>query len=85
MQIDYTHDIHVVMPIYSFIEYSDNYLQTFGILWQYCRDKLAINADNIVDFNADNAANSFNVKKEIIRKTGNNDMKSIVIVYHSNI
>ena len=32
------------MPPYNLVEYSDNYLKTSGILWQYCRDELAINA-----------------------------------------
>ena len=38
------------------MEYSDNYLRMFGILWQYCRDELTINdADGaITDFTADN-------------------------------
>ena len=31
-------DLHVVMPTYNLIEYSDNYLKTFGSLWQYYRD-----------------------------------------------
>ena len=31
-------DLHVVMPTYNLIEYSDNYLKTSGTLWQYYRD-----------------------------------------------
>ena len=31
-------DIDIVMPMYSLIEYSDNYLNTSGSLWQYHRD-----------------------------------------------
>ena len=31
-------DLHVVMPTYNLIEYSDNYLKTSGSLWQYYRD-----------------------------------------------
>ena len=37
-QVDDAHDIHVVMPIYNLIEYSNNYSKTSGTLWQYCRD-----------------------------------------------
>ena len=54
------------MPMYNLIEYSDNYLKTSGILWQYCRDEPAINAanGNIVDFYADNATtDSFKIKE----------------------
>ena len=60
-QIDYVHDIDVIMPMYSLIEYSYNYSETSGILWQYCRDEptLANNGD-ITDFNVNNAdINSF--------------------------
>ena len=44
--------INVVMPMYNLLEYSDNYLKTSEILWQYCRDELAINAADgaVTDF-----------------------------------
>ena len=35
----------VVMSIYSLKKCSDNYSKTSGILWQYCRDELAVNDD----------------------------------------
>ena len=38
--------IHIVMPIYNLIEYSDNYLKTSGSLWQYYKDEPN---DNIAD------------------------------------
>ena len=39
------------MPMYSLIEYSENYSKTTGSLWQYYRDEPIIdNTDNIVDF-----------------------------------
>ena len=34
-QVDDTHDIDVVIPMYNLIEFSDNYSKTSGILWQY--------------------------------------------------
>ena len=37
-QIDNAKDIDIVMPMYSLIEYSDNYAKTTGSLWQYCKD-----------------------------------------------
>ena len=51
-------DIDAVMPMYNFIEYSNHYPKAFGVLWQYCRDKPALNNanDNTANFNADNAA-----------------------------
>ena len=37
--------------MYNVIEYSQIYSKTFGSLWQYCRDELALNDDgNIIDF-----------------------------------
>ena len=51
-------DIDAVMLMYNFIEYSDHYSKTFEVLWQYCRDKPALNIanDNTANFNEDNAA-----------------------------
>ena len=50
-EIDHRKDIDVVMPMYSLIEYSENYSKTSGSLWQYYRDEPIIdNTDNIVDF-----------------------------------
>ena len=40
VDIDYCHDIDIVMPIYNLIEYSDNYAKTSGSLWPYYRDEL---------------------------------------------
>ena len=37
-QIDDATDLDVVMPIYNSIEYSNNYLETSGSLWQYYWD-----------------------------------------------
>ena len=59
------------MPMYTFIEYIDNYSKTCEILWQYCKDEPAINAvnGNDVDFNAANAAtNWFKIKKKKINR-----------------
>ena len=37
-EIDHAQDIDIVMPMYSLIEYSDNYSKTSGSLWQYYKD-----------------------------------------------
>ena len=44
--IDNAQDIDIVMPMYNFIEYSDNYSKTSGRLWQYYKDDPN---DNITD------------------------------------
>ena len=36
-QVHIAKDTNIVMPMYNLIEYSDNYLKTSGILWQYCK------------------------------------------------
>ena len=57
-QIDNTKDIDVAMPVYTLIEYSDNYLKKSGSLWQYYRDGLALtNAGAITNFCASNKNN----------------------------
>ena len=60
------------MPMYNLIEYSDNYSNTSGSLWQYCKDILAVNNDdNFVDLNGANATNSLNFKTKITGQTNN--------------
>ena len=66
-QIGNTEYIDIVMPMYSLIEYTDNYSKTSGSLWQYCNEIPAVNDDDdIVDFNGANATDSFNFKIKII-------------------
>ena len=71
--IDNAHDTDIVMPMYNFIEYSDNYSKTSGILWQYYKDDPNY---NLTDFE------SFKSKVKITGKTPNNrntkDVKIIV-------
>ena len=46
-----------MMPMYTFIEYSDNYLDTFGGFWQFKRDELRIKNDsNLVNVTTANSA-----------------------------
>ena len=47
-KIDNAKDIDVVMPMYNLIEYSDNYLKTFGSLWQCYRDEPFINHSGVI-------------------------------------
>ena len=65
-EIDDAEYTDIVMPMYNLIEYSDNYSQTSGSLWQYCKKIPAVNDDgDIVDFNGANATDSFNFKAKI--------------------
>ena len=80
-QIDNAKDIDIVMPMYSLIEYSDNYAKTTGSLWQYCQDILARNAnDNIVIFAENNTTDSFKFKAKITGQTGNDGTKDVEIM-----
>ena len=50
-----TQNINIAMPMHNLIEYSDNYSDTFGGLWQFKRDEiegdvdLTVNAQHIPD------------------------------------
>ena len=78
--IDNAQDIDIVMPMYNFIEYSDNYSKTSGSLRQYYKDEPN---DNLAD------SESFKSKVKITGSTpaaGNTkDVKIIVpLQYLSN-
>ena len=48
--VDEANHIYIAMPMYNLIEYSDNYSDTSGSLWQFKRDEVpANNADLIID------------------------------------
>ena len=50
-QVDNAKDIGIVMPMHNLMEYSDDYSKTSGSLWQYCKDKPAVDNNNaIVNF-----------------------------------
>ena len=77
-QIDNAEYIDIVIPMYNLIEYSDNYSETSGSLWQYCKEIPAVNNDgNIVDFNGANATDSFNFKTKITGETNDNGIINI--------
>ena len=75
-QVDNPKDVDIVMSMYNLIEYSDNYSKTSGSLWQYCKEKPAVdNVGNIVAFNGANATDSFNFETKI---TGQNNNDGII-------
>ena len=50
MLIDEPNHIHIAMPMYNLIQYSDNYSYTSGTLWQFKRDEVPNNnADLTID------------------------------------
>ena len=69
------------MSVYNLIEYSNNYSETSGILWQYCRDEPTLAADNkITGFTEVNAiVDSFKIQEKLTGRTGNNGIKDVEI------
>ena len=73
------------MPMYNLIEYSDNYSDTSGKLWQFKRDEIINNAK----VTNDNNAFSFKCKSSLIGNTENNGTKNgikiaVPLIYLSN-
>ena len=82
-QIDNAEYIDIIMPKYNLIEYSDNYSEISGNLWQYYKDIPAVNDNgDIVAFNGDNDSDSFKFKAKITGKANNdgeiNDVEIMV-------
>ena len=72
--IDYADFINITMPTYNLREYSDNYSNTSGSLWNFKRDEIINNAD----VTNDNNAPSFKYKSNFIGNTGNDGTKNRV-------
>ena len=49
--IDEAEHINIAMPMYNLIEYSDNYSDTSGSLWQFKRNEIEGDVDLTVDDN----------------------------------
>ena len=47
--VDYADFINIAMPMYNLIEYSDNYSDTSGSLWESKRDEIGGEVDLTVD------------------------------------
>ena len=81
MQVDNAKDIDVVMLMYNLIEYSENYSETSGSLWQHYRDEPALNNNGvIVAFNAAHVTYSFNFKEKVTGQTDDNGTKDVEII-----
>ena len=70
--VDDTNFINIAMPMYNLIEYSDNYSDISGSLWNFKRDEIINNADVTNDDNAP----SFKYKANLIGNTENNGRKN---------
>ena len=54
------------MNMYNLIEYSDNYADSSGSLWQYKRDEQNMNNGNIADVTT-NDSSSFKYKSNLLK------------------
>ena len=59
--VDEADFINIAMPMHNLIEYSDNYCDTSGSLWQFTREEIATNA-NVCNVNS----SSFKYKSRLI-------------------
>ena len=66
--VDYADFVNITMTMYNLIEYSDNYSDTSGSLWDFKRDEIVDNANVTNDDNAP----SFKYKASIIGNTKDN-------------
>ena len=69
------------MAMCNLIEYSDNYSDTSGSLWQFKRDEQGVNNGNPISTNADNSS-SFKYKSSFFRSltdAGNAVFKDVKI------
>ena len=82
--VDYADFINITIPMYNLIEYSDNYSDTSGSLWQFKRDEIEGDVDLTVDAqHIPNNSSSFKYKSSFI--TNRNGVKIVVpLKYLSN-
>ena len=77
--IDEAEHINIAMPMYNLIEYSDNYSDTSGNLWQFERDEIEGDVDLTVDGNhIPNNLSSIKYKSSLIRNR--NGVKAAVLL-----
>ena len=87
--VDKAKNINIAMPMYNLIEYSDNYSDTSGSLWQFKRDEQPKeNNGNISNVSTDNSS-SFKYKSNFIGTIPNGGRKNgvkiaVPLKYFSN-
>ena len=81
--IDKAEYINIAMPMYNLIEYSDNYSDASGSLWQFKRDEIEGNADLTVDAHIPNNSSSYKYKSNFITNK-NNAKIAVPLKYLSN-
>ena len=76
--VDNAEHINNAMPMHNLIEYSNNYSDTSGSLWQFKRDEIEGNVDLTVDDNhIPNNLSSFKYKYKSSFITNRNGVKIV--------
>ena len=70
--LDKANHIYIAVPMYNLMEYSDNYSDRSGSLWQFKRDEVPTNN---VDLTIDNSQ-SFKYKTALVGKTANKNNRN---------
>ena len=83
--IENSEDLDIVMPMYNLLQYSKNYSETSGSLWNYYRDEP--NNPPANNYHADPITNSgsFKYKSSIIGKTPNNENENNNVIENVGI
>ena len=72
--IDTAENLDIIMPMYNLIQYSDNYSDTSGSLWQFKKDDQNVNDDGNPADVATNGSTSFKYKSSILGSPANNEV-----------
>ena len=76
--IETAENLNLTMNVYNLVEYSDNYEQSSGSLWQYKRDEQPLNnAGDIIDVTVDNSS-SFKYKSNLLKGLTTRDVATNV-------
>ena len=71
--VETAENLDIIMPMYNFFEYSNNYAVSSGSLYQFKRDQSPLNnAENLLNFAIDNSS-SFKHKASLLRKADDDD------------
>ena len=71
--VETAENLDIIMPVYNLIEYSDNYADSSGSLYQFKRDESSINnAGNLLNVALDNSK-SFKYKARLLGKATDTD------------
>ena len=71
--VETAENLDIIMPMYNLLEYSDNYADSSGSLYQFKRDESPLNdAENLLNFALDNST-SFKYKASLLGKATNAD------------